>query len=716
MRIDHHAYQRATGVAAAGLFAQLAIALLLLVFGKSTDDTTAIVASIWAFTGLVVWLGLILLFHQQRLERLESLEMDAGARLDDGGRLFTADEARVARKRLGLMHAALMPALSVLYALLLVGFAAGINWWMGKEGDPNADYGNFTTSSALGWQLAVAFGASLLSFIFSRFLAGMAVQKAWGNLRGGAGVMVGNALVTLALGVGSVFEILRDESAGQDAFSQGLMKGIVWGVAAFMVVVAAETLLNFVLNLYRPRRAGETPRPAFDSRILSLFAAPDSIVRSINEAVNYQFGFDITSSWGYQLLLRNFVRLLAIGVVVVVGLTALVIVEPQEQGMRLRFGAPVGEVYQGAPMLKLPWPIDTAIVEDVNRVRELPLGVIKDTRALGVIVWGEDVPEVDLNVNLFLVGAGARSASLTGQGDGAGTAGAQATDQFAVVEADIVLQYRVRNQALDRYLAFTNDVRSRRSQLGMRERALKAIALREVTRELSRRSLDEVLSPPVDKPLVDVLAQAIQGAYDAADCGVEVVGVSIPRLRPPGKEGGKFEELSIARQNGRRELEDAQSTISTNMSLIVGDVARADEVFKGIGELTRLEQAAKTDPAARAAADALRARLEQLVLDSRAQAASVISSARAMRWNALMDAQSIAQDVLGQAPAWQVDPELYRTRRTMEALGEALAGVRVKYVLLPDAQSVRLDIEMQEPTTGLNLADYLEKKDGGGGG
>ena len=60
MRIDHHAYQRATGVAAAGLFAQLAIALLLLVFGKSTDDTTSVIASGWAFAGLVVWLGLIL--------------------------------------------------------------------------------------------------------------------------------------------------------------------------------------------------------------------------------------------------------------------------------------------------------------------------------------------------------------------------------------------------------------------------------------------------------------------------------------------------------------------------------------------------------------------------------------------------------------------------------------------------------------------------------
>ena len=740
MRIDHHAYQRATGVAAAGLFAQLAIALLLLVFGKSTDDTTSVIASGWAFAGLVVWLGLILTFHQHRLERLESLEMDAGARVDDGGRLFATDEARVARKRLGLMHSALMPTLSVLYAALLIGCAIGINWWMGKEGDPNSDLGTFTVSNALGWQLAVALGISLLSFIFSRFLAGMAVQPAWANLRGGAGVMVGNALITLALGVGSIFEMLRDDAQSRMAdaaaqgltagvtpgiaqglsqgfsqgFSQGIMKAIVWGIAIFMVAVAIETLINFLLNLYRPRRATETPRPAFDSRLLSLFAAPDSIVRSINEAVNYQFGFDITSSWGYQLLLRNFVRLIAIGLAVVIALTALVIVEPQEQGMRLRFGSPVGEVYQGAPMVKLPWPIDTAIVLDVNRVRELPLGVMKDTRKLDVIVWGEDTPEIDLNVNLFLVGAGSRTASLLGQ-TAAQVAG-QATDQFAVVEADIVLQYRVRDHQLNRFLDFSNDVKARRSPLDMRERALKAIALREVTRAMSSRSLDEVLSPPTDKPLVDALAQSIQSAFDVADCGVEVVGLSIPRLRPPSKEGGKFEELSIARQNGRRQLEDAQSTVNTNMSLIVGDVARADEVARGIAELIKLEQESKAgkdlvaQAKARTAADGLRARLEQILLDSRAQTASVISNARALRWTALMDAQSIAQDVLGQSPAWKVAPELYRTRRTMEALSESLAGVRVKYVLLPDAKNVRLDIEMQEPTSGLNLTDYLEKK------
>jgi DNA gyrase/topoisomerase IV subunit A len=203
-----------------------------------------------------------------------------------------------------------------------------------------------------------------------------------------------------------------------------------------------------------------------------------------------------------------------------------------------------------------------------------------------------------------------------------------------------------------------------------------------------------------------------QSAYDALDCGVEVVGISIPRLRPPGPEGGKFEELSIARQNGRRQIEAAQSTVNSTLSMIIGDVDRAGNLVKGIAQLQELESnfARTKDAAIRAEADALQARLEQMVLDSRAQAATVISSARARRWSTLMDAQTIAQEVLSQASAWDVDPGLFQTRKTMQVLGEALADVRVKYMLLPDPARVRVDIEMQEPTTGLNLGDYLEKK------
>jgi hypothetical protein len=43
----------------------------------------------------------------------------------------------------------------------------------------------------------------------------------------------------------------------------------------------------------------------------------------------------------------------------------------------------------------------------------------------------------------------------------------------------------------------------------------------------------------------------------------------------------------------------------------------------------------------------------------------------------------------------------------MQALAEVLPRVRVKYVLSPDPERVRLDLSMQQPDSGLNLADTI---------
>jgi hypothetical protein len=98
-------------------------------------------------------------------------------------------------------------------------------------------------------------------------------------------------------------------------------------------------------------------------------------------------------------------------------------------------------------------------------------------------------------------------------------------------------------------------------------------------------------------------------------------------------------------------------------------------------------------------------------------ASSVIAKARARRWEVQLDASRNASEVAGQSAAFRAAPELYRQRRTMDVLGEQLARARMKYVIGADPSRVRMHIEMQEPGTGLNLGEYMEKKsDGGSGG
>ena len=719
MRNDQYAYQQATRVAGLGLVLQLAATLLLLLAGRLLGSTPFVSVVALGVVGTVAWAGLAVIFHQHRLAALEADELQElrAARPDTS--VFEGErggDSMVAARRLQRLHRYLAPALSLLIAgglawtgITTASFVRALSLPASIDA---AAVPSFSIGTAPGWQLAICVGLALVAFIFARFVAGMAKQPAWQNLRGGAGFMVAMALALSAIAVGLV----------ANAFGKGkLLEPIVMAIGIGQAAFAAEILLNLVLGLYRPRRSGEAPRAAFDSRVLGLVAAPDSIVRSINEAVNYQFGFDITSSWGYQLLLRSTLWLLALGAGVLVLLSCFVVVPPGQQAVRLRGGAIVGEPAEATVMLKWPWPVETARIEDVARVRTLTLGA-RPLKVGRVNTWSAEAQR-DPDRYPYLVAAPQIAAEVqrdvpAPQGAApAGDAAAPATDaaareisqRFALVDADIILNYRVARGGLLDWLAFSTEARVRRTPSDMRERLLRDIALREVTLFLSAQPMDAVLSPRGDS-LSRSLRERIQGAFDTARAGVELLAVQVPALRPPEGEGiGMFEEVSVDVQNARTLREEADRMARASMAAIAGSPERAGEIASAIAELERAERDSGAD--SQAARDR-RAEAEALVLSSNGAAARIIGIARARRWAIVMGAAADSAEVLGQAPSYRAAPELYKQFRTMQVLGRALRGVRSKLVLDESAAArADLDVTLKQAESGLNLADYLEKKE-----
>jgi len=144
------------------------------------------------------------------------------------------------------------------------------------------------------------------------------------------------------------------------------------------------------------------------------------------------------------------------------------------------------------------------------------------------------------------------------------------------------------------------------------------------------------------------------------------------------------------------------------MARMLGDSRLAEPLVAAIEAWrTTLREKGESDEATRQA----RLKVERMIADSRGQIATVIKQARSRRWALHMEARRTASEVLGQAAAYRAAPELFMQRRTMETLAGSLAGVRQKYVLGVDPSKVRVDIQMQQPDSGLNLADYLEKKE-----
>jgi len=701
MRVDHLAYQRAINVAGFGFLTQAGFGSVLLVLGLALGDTASVVAAVWTLAALVVWIGLLIVFFQHRLERLEALEADTLKQTAGETALFE-EGGGVAARRLRMLYRWVLPGLSVGFAVAL-----GVAGWliMKRLADAEAVAGveGFSMTMHRGWMVAVCLSFSVVAFIFSRFLAGMAEFSAWKNLRAGSGVMVGNSLVYLMIAIGVMFRFFE---------LPGVVLGMTWAVAAFMFLVAAESLLAVILNVYRPRVAGEFPRAGFDSRALSLLSRPGSFVKSLNEAVNYQFGFDISNSWGYRLLLRSGVWLGALCIVSLLAMSMFVVVGGREEGLRLRAGQIIansdGVVRSSGAFWKLPWPIEQAALYDVSNIRTLPVTAAEE-RVSHYDDWGklpklvrgaQDEVFVCRPSQLGEAGTEALLSDLEGAGDDI-----VGDDRWALVRLRFSLAWRARGGddtaggGLLQYLEFGSDDKGRRQEFTDRERMLQALAMAEATVTLSRLNLDEVLTTRRGE-LGETLAAGIQQRLDAFDAGIEVVSVDVPIVAPPENAVLSFEELPVAIQQADRAVADAERKRGTMLTRIVGDVRFVDEVVSAVDDVLAAQKALESAegdarPSAEESVAAAEAEAERLIRKGGGSAYRLIAAAERSRWVDLLNRYNQAARVRGQQAAWTAAPELFKQRSIMQLYGRHLPTMR-KYVMGVDPGRLDLNIELRE--------------------
>ena len=261
MRTDHFAYQRATKVAGVGLLMQIVIGIGLLVFGmlSSPRDLPLIYAALYVLPGVLVWLGLVIVYHQHKLERLESLEEDelaAAGSVQVGVRPVSRGIARGGAATWS--HAQVVPpGLSLAafewrcWRLLTWRMIMHMRGLTGRTArtlrSPISAAGR--SPSACSW---------LLSPSSSRLRGGHGRQEGVGESARRGGLHRGQcARVLVAIAIGIIFRFLENEN---------VIYVVTWGIPILMGLLAAEVTLNFILNLYRPRIPGEVQRPAFDSR------------------------------------------------------------------------------------------------------------------------------------------------------------------------------------------------------------------------------------------------------------------------------------------------------------------------------------------------------------------------------------------------------------------------------------------------------------------
>ncbi|MBU6413751.1 MAG: hypothetical protein KGS45_09765 [Planctomycetes bacterium] len=705
MNADYITYRRATSVSLIGLTLQALMCITLLVYGfmmrdaypadATTDvlraqaesriaigDLPAIAAAMMMGVGCLAWLALAITFDQHRRERIEALE--ASTLGEQGvGSVFgqkNENEFKPAARRLAAMHRVFLPIISLVMAAGYIGMGV----WRLIEGRERLGFK--IPTQHLEWGLAICIGLAVAGFFIARYVAGMSRQKVWANLRGGAAVAGGSAVTAFVIGIGHLVDLM-----GPDVVSRTLQV-VVPGV---MILLGGEVVLNFLLNMYRPRKAGETPRPAFDSGIMSLVAAPDSVIKSIGDAVSYQLGYDVKGNWFFQLVSRLVAPLVGVGLVVIWLLSAFAVVEPHQRGIVTRFGKMMREVGPGLHV-KWPWPVERVEVpvylqrDERGRMQE----VARTATGIRVVQLGS-TPSSKPGPVLWTNEHGGGEVFEIVQPSRFGEA-AQVGGEIAQVAMECTLAYCVGDVA--KFEQFAPDYQ--------REEIIRSVAQREVMRHMAHLSVDEVLGADRVK-----LAGEIRGKIEAAlgalnpdasgksmGAGVQVVSLTIGKLHPHKDVAPSYEKIVIAEQKRQERLEVANASKIKTLAKVSGSIERAEEILAEIEKLRKLEDA----KAPREQVVELEFKIQKMLEDGTGTAAANIADAASGRWGKHMGERGLASRYVGLNASYEASPAIFRASLYFEAWREAMAGNLV-YLTDDRVKDLRIEADLKEKDSTVNV-------------
>src|SRR5439155_4303660 len=107
-------------------------------------------------------------------------------------------------------------------------------------------------------------------------------------------------------------------------------------------ILAVETLIGLVLEIYRPRIKGKAERSLYESRLVGLLGQPEGLITTAEQALDYQFGFNVSETWFYRLFVEKALAvLICLQILALFFSTCVVFIESGEQGLLERKGGPV---------------------------------------------------------------------------------------------------------------------------------------------------------------------------------------------------------------------------------------------------------------------------------------------------------------------------------------------------------------------------------------
>lgn len=656
---------RAEKTALVGLVLQALVFVVVLVLAMQTTSPALLASAMFVVTGLGIWMCALVERVQMRLawtqrQEVEALERERHERLGGSDSVFAgynAAEELPMERRLKFVQRWLTPGLALVNALIMLWLAYRLLPW----GSPMTMMNDFLErglkGSGLILPMVVLFGIFLICFVTSRYALGVSRVRGSRVVRAGSNALMGNAIVAFASAV----------ALGLAYYDMPMAERVVAkAIGILIAVVGLETILNLVLDIYRPRVPGEEAKPPYESRLLGLFSEPEGVVRSIAHTVDYQFGFKVSETWFYQLLQQAVAPLVLVGGVIIYALSCIVVIEPGQQGVLMHWGK-VKSVLPEGVALKYPWPVETCKIVWVDTVRTLTIGYeanmglwdSKDPRRQAEpILWTKPHVEGDKKNEFQMLVAMKESATsqpvVVEELIGRAKRDQTRLKPVNILAAAAFVTWKVK-PTQDGVLEYVSGYESP-------EQSLAAIAYRVWTQYMASVDPMQVMTVGRDGA-TKALHAAIQKEIDANKLGIEVLRVGLIGMHPYLDVADAYEAAINARQEKESLVWRAQGEANVKVPL------------------------------------------------ARASASEVTGQAKANRYGKVSIEKAKSERFAAQQKGYDASPEVFVFRQYMDTLTESTKDVR-KYVLALDRpERVMLIVNEEEklPAGMLDLGQEINE-------
>lgn len=508
----------------------------------------------------VVFMGLGALvaavgWFQMRLlerERLEKLEFDELAKSAAASALFTTGESEVfpAQRSREQFERYFVPGFTVLLFLLQAGSGAML-------------LRAFSTIVLAPIQQPLVclglFGMFfLLLFLVGRFSTSLARLEGLRLLRPGATWLLLSAYLCLLV------------LAGVGITWLGFLRADLYlarGLAALLLLTGLETLINLLLDLYRPRVKGKVDRPMYESRVISLLGQPEGLITTAAQTLDYQFGFKVSETWAYRLFSRWLPWLILGQFGALVISTMVIFVDPGEQAVLERFGK-FETVLMPGGHFKLPWPMDRAYRYPTEQIQTIDVGFSPDADPMSgnAVLW--TVPHA--KEENFLVANRVSAATEAALKSADGTPPVP----VSLLTVSVPVQYRITN--------LVDWVYENQAPKNL----LEQISYREVVRYFVSVDLDDIMSTQRAEA-ANTIHDRIQAEADRHHLGASIIFVGLQDIHPPVTVAPDYEKYVYINYTTNADIRNALAESITKHT--TAEIKRTQIIAAANSDALRME-------------------------------------------------------------------------------------------------------------------------------